>query len=818
MLLPPTFRLPARPSRLTISVRHAVLASLLVSTPLMLAQPAPAYAASSEKNRQYMISAGSLDQALNRFASEAGILLSVDAQLTAGKRSPGLRGSYAVDAGLARLLSGTSLRAVNTGGNYALEDAPEAAPANGDPLELGAITVTSNQLGNGSRGAVTEGTGSYTIDSTSTATRFDLSPRETPQTTTTVTREQLQDFKLTSATEALQASGVNVQRVETDRTYYSVRGFDVNNFQLDGIGMPFSSEEQMGDIDTYLYDHIEVLKGANGLTSNPGNPAATINFVRKRPTREFQAQGSLGYGSWQNRRAEFDVSGPLNESGSVRGRAIAVGQEGNSYLDRYSTSKNVFAGVLEADLTDSSTASVGYSEQRNRPDGIMWSALTLYNTDGSKVDYSRSHNTAPSWSYWDTNDKQTFADLTTDWGGGWQSKVTLNYREITSDAAMLMAGGVPDAQTGLGLTTYASKFDRSERQILGDAYLKGPFDLFGRTHEVVVGANWSKDSTHWTSRDDAAGIALPPVWEYDGDFPKPAFANVTSFSDYTTYRRGYYAATHLNVTDKLKLITGANFTKLDSSGVRVGEANEYSKSKVTPYYGAVYDFSSNYSGYLSYTEIFNPQSQIDASSGLLDPIEGNSIEGGIKGEWFDKRLNASAALFRTRQDNTAEYAGFDTSKGVSFYTPVDTISEGYELTLSGELMPGWEVNSGLTHIFSLKNQDGNATRTYIPQNFVYLSTSYDVPQAQGLKVGGSMNWQSDIFREQGTSTTGDTIVSRQGSYAVFNTMASYDIDDNWNLALNINNLFDRKYLTSLYWAQSYYAPSRNAMVTLSWQY
>jgi outer membrane receptor for ferric coprogen and ferric-rhodotorulic acid len=699
---------------------------------------------------------------------------------------------------------------------------PQAALAAEAEQHLSSTDLVLNPLNiNAEQAAVpsiTEQSDSYTIGKTATATRLDLSPRQTPQTTTTLTRQQLKDFKLNSATDALQAGGVSVQRVETDRTYYSVRGFDVSNFQLDGVGMPFSSEEQMGDIDTFLYDHIEVLKGANGLTSNPGNPAATINFVRKRPTAEFQAEGSIGYGSWQNRRSELDVSGPLNDTGTVRGRAVFVGQEGNSYLDRYSTSKTVFSGVLEADLTDSTTATLGYSEQRNRPDGIMWSALTLYNTDGSKVNYSRSHNTAPDWSYWDTNDKQTFGELLTDWGGGWQTKASLNYREITSDAAMLMAGGVPDAETGLGLTSYASKFDRTERQLLGDIYLKGPFALFGRTHEVVVGTNWSRNDTHWTSRDDATGIALPPVWEYDGDFPKPAFANVTSGADYTTYRRGYYAAGHFNVTDDVKLIAGANFTTLDSSGVRVGEANDYSKSKVTPYYGVVYDFAPNYSAYMSYTEIFNPQTQIDASRRLLDPVEGNSVEGGIKGEWFDKRLNASISLFRTKQDNTAEYSGFDTSGGFSYYTPVDTISEGYELTVAGELAPGWEVNSGLTHLFSLKNGEGEQTRTYIPQNSVYLSTSYKVPQVKGLKVGGSFNWQSDIFREQGTSTSGSTIVSRQGSYAVANALASYDIDSHLNLSLNVNNLFDRKYLTSLYWAQSYYAPSRNAMVTLAWKY
>ncbi|WPP02028.1 TonB-dependent siderophore receptor [Pseudomonas sp. HR96] len=691
----------------------------------------------------------------------------------------------------------------------------DAAVASSDSgqLTLQPLNIDAEQAG---APGVTEQSDSYTIGATRTATRLDLTPRQTPQTTTTVTHQQLKDFKLDSATDALQAAGVNVQRVETDRTYYSVRGFDVSNFQLDGIGMPFSSEEQMGDIDTFLYDHIEVLKGANGLTSNPGNPAATVNFVRKRPTRDFQAEGSVSYGSWQNRRSELDVSGPVNDSGSVRGRALFAGQAGNSYLDRYSPDKQAFSGILEADLSDSTTATLGYSQQRNRPDGIMWSALTLYNTDGSKVHYSRSHNTAPDWSYWDTNDSQTFTELHTDWGGGWESQASLNYREITSNAEMLMAGGVPDAVTGLGLTSYASKFDRSERQLLGDVYLKGPFELFGRTHEVVLGSNWSRDQTHWTSRDDAQGEALPPVWEYDGDFPKPAFATVTSGADYTTYRHGYYAAGHFNLSDELQLVTGANFTTLDSSGERTGAPNDYRKSKLTPYYGAIYDFAPDYSAYVSYTRIFNPQTQVDASNRLLDPIEGNSLEGGIKGEWFDKRLNASLSLFRTRQDNTAEYAGF--ADGISYYNPVDTTSKGYELTLAGELAPGWEVNGGLTHLFSLEDADGQRARTYIPVNSLYLSSAYRIARVKGLKVGGSLNWQSDIYRDQGTATTGETIVSRQGSYAVANALASYDIDSHWNLALNVNNLFDRKYLTSLYWSQSYYAPSRNATLTLAWKY
>jgi outer membrane receptor for ferric coprogen and ferric-rhodotorulic acid len=128
------------------------------------------------------------------------------------------------------------------------------------------------------------------------------------------------------------------------------------------------------------------------------------------------------------------------------------------------------------------------------------------------------------------------------------------------------------------------------------------------------------------------------------------------------------------------------------------------------------------------------------------------------------------------------------------------------------------ASGGLTRLFSIRDGNGSRTRTFIPQNSLYLATTYRVPQVQGLKLGGSVNWQSEIFREQGTSTSGATIVSGRGSYAVVNALARYDLDPHFNVSLNVNNLFDRKNLTSLYWAQSYYAPSRNATLRLSWTY
>lgn len=293
---------------------------------------------------------------------------------------------------------------------------------------------------------------------------------------------------------------------------------------------------------------------------------------------------------------------------------------------------------------------------------------------------------------------------------------------------------------------------------------------------------------------------------------------MTSRADYTILRRSLYAAGHFSLADPLKLVAGVSLANLSSNGQRLDSAHAYDKTKATPYLGLTYDLDSHYSVYGSYTRIFNPQYLLDQSQALLDPIEGNNLEAGIKGEWHEGRLNASLAVFRTRQQNTAEYAGWDAVKGFGYYRPVDTTVQGYDLTLAGRLAPGWELNAGLTHLFSIRDGKGQTTRTFTPRNSFYLATSYRLPQLPDLKIGTSVQWQSDIYRHQGTTANGRPIVSRQASYAVVNAMLSYRIGKRLTASLNINNLFDRKYLTSLYWEQAFYAPGRHITAGLTWQY
>lgn len=188
---------------------------------------------------------------------------------------------------------------------------------------------------------------------------------DTPQSVTIVDAELMQDFGLDDVNRLLGfVTGVNVEAVETDRTYFNSRGFDIKSMQVDNVGMPFNWNV-VGTLDTYLYDKIEVIRGANGLLTGTGNPSGTVNYIRKRPTNDFQAAMRVANGSWDTWRVEGDLSGPLTESASWAGRLVGAVEDGDSYLDHYSNRRDVLYGVVEGQLGDSGAITLGYTDRKS---------------------------------------------------------------------------------------------------------------------------------------------------------------------------------------------------------------------------------------------------------------------------------------------------------------------------------------------------------------------------------------------------------------------------------------------------------------------
>ncbi len=703
--------------------------------------------------------------------------------------------------------------------------ASDAAPADTSPAapQVGEDIVVT--------GARTEGSQDYTIPGQTTATRMNLSLRDTPQSVSVVTRAQIEDFQLNDVNTLLgTVPGINVQAGETDRVYFSARGFDIQTFQIDGIGVPFAFGIQTGSIDTAFYDHIEVVRGAPGLLSSTGNPSAVVNFIRKRPTKDLQVRASAQYGSFDQYRGEADLSVPITKNGSIRARAVGAYQDGDSYLDRYGLRRWVGYGIVEADLGPSTTVSAGYGHQDHKSRGAMWGAIPLTYTDGTPLNFARSSNVAPDWSSWNVIDRQIFGDITHRFGNGWIARASAIRRATDENNTLFYVYGNPvrGAPNGIGtdadgnpvgIASYPGKFRATTRNLTMEAYITGPVTLLGREHEINIGVNRSaQEYVQLSSYDNSTiGNILPYPDLFAGNFPLPNFPTTfstdpASSQNTHTRRETVYGLVRLNPGDGVKVMFGGNVTHARSTGFSYGANTDFDATRFLPFAGATVDLSRSLSLYGSWATIFNPQNQLlDINDRIIDPIEGENLEVGLKGEWFDGRLNATLAAFQTRQDNTAEAAGIKTVDGVTrtYYQGVDARSQGLELDVGGQLAPGLQVTGGYT-VMRIEDPEGRPVRRYVARNTGRLNVSYTLPMLSALKLGAAAQYQSRIISP--------TRLGRQGNYALLDLLAAYSITPNVSAAVNLRNVTNTKYLTATNFDGGYYGAPRTVMGTLSVRY
>jgi len=685
--------------------------------------------------------------------------------------------------------------------------------------EIPEVSVEAN-----SRGRVADTSESYAPKTpVSAPTGLSLSRRETPQSVSVVTETQMDEFQLNDVSSVLAASpGIVVDRVETDRVYYNARGFEITNFQYDGLGLPLPYEIVTGDVDTSMFERVEVIRGSNGLMTGLGNPSATVNYVRKRPTTDTNASMALTYGSWDAHRVETDLSGSLTENGRVRGRIVGAYENKNSYLDRYEKERGLFYGVVEADITDNTLFTLGYSNQNDNADSPMWGALPLHYKDGTPTDYDVETSTSPDWGYWDNDHESVFAELTQRFDNGWEAKGVYTYRKQEGESDLLYIYQPPNRDE-TGMLAYPSEYDDETREQVYDLFARGPFEVGGRVHEMVVGMNYAKGRIEENSRYIPGRVAAIPADQspFDGSYPHPVYNGDVDGSKWDDRYRSAYLATRLSLAEPLTLIAGARYVDVESEGTGYGTSKDASASETVPYAGLIYDLNDVHSVYASYTEIFNPQTEEDLSGQRLDPVTGETREVGLKSEWNEGRLYTQLTAFWTDQKGLAEAAGMVGTDTI--YDGQDFESNGYEAEVSGEVMPGWQLTGGYTFLDIEKDDAGNELRTYTPREIIRLSTTYRPANLQKLKTGLSVSWQDSIYRDDVIDSDGDFVPdlpvrAKQGSYALVNLMASYDWTRNLTTTLNLNNVTDEKYLNSLYVGQAYYGAPRSASVRFDYKF
>ncbi|WP_168735198.1 TonB-dependent siderophore receptor [Pseudothauera rhizosphaerae] len=828
-------RLARQPARTHTFARHplALALQLALTGGLLatLAWPAEARAQGTATEqavaRRYDIPAGPLSAVLTQFATEAGIFLAGASELAQGRQSSGVHGTYDVQGALDALLAGTGLEAFRqTDGKYGLRPAP-VIDKRGEAV-LAPVAVTAERV----RDAVSEGSGSYAARAASIA-KGNQRLKDIPQSVSVMTRQRIDDQNLATVNEVLlEATGIasvqtgNPQGEGRSSTYFS-RGYQIENYMINGAPVNTGRGEYGDSIangSSGIYDRVEILRGAAGLLVGNGQPGAVINLERKRPLAQDQTGLLFSVASWDKYRVEGDVSRVLNESGSVRGRLVASYEDSDRFWKLTNSKSPLLYGVLDIDLGSRTTLSIGGLYEKYKETG-RWA--TILQGDKPLPNFSRSDNPAGrDWTYYDKESKEYFATLEHQFNDDWKARANFTHQtstvEFKSHTIYVSAGTWPNYQlrqsNGLQVL-YRLPSDTTN--IAFDGNVVGNFELFGRAHELVAGANWfntkSENYTNWFYPWQDRHNTFIDVREglNDSDYlPDPAIPDTVRRGDKVdSSRYGAYSTLRLSLADPLKLILGARLSYYDhevrnwQTGVLTQD--RHVDAELTPFAGIVYELTDQWSAYGSYADIFNPQfGQYTASGGSLDPVIGANYELGIKGELYGGALNLSAALFRIDEtgraqvdprwpDANVEPCPGNPTGGVCHYNGGERRSEGVEVEVNGELLPGWQAGIGYTYNTTKVVKDRNnfdlptnaQGKPYSQQTPRHLLRAWSTYRFSGdwarLRVGGGVSAQSETADNWNYRT--------EPGRSVWSLFGAYEIDRIWSVAANINNVFDKEY-------------------------
>ena len=690
-------------------------------------------------------------------------------------------------------------------------------------------------------------TGKYSVEQTKTldtATGLGLTVQETPQSVSILTAERMQDQNITSILDAVNnAVGVSSAEVDNVRNSFYSRGFQIDSYQIDGVPTSWSLGGDSGETvaDTVIYERIEFVRGATGLMTGVGDPAASINLVRKHAnSTDLTGFVDVATGSWDKRSLAADVSTGLNESGSLRGRVVGRYLQGDSFVDYYEDDKKTLYGVLEADVTDTTLLRVGASYQNNNPTSTVWGVLPGFFSDGTRPDWDVSKTTAMDWNRWESTNTNYFVSINHAFANGWELLANYNNLHYETEARLLYVS-TPcnwatgecvylDKETGSGLIAQRYRSDGESKQDSFDIQLKGDFSLFNQTHDFVLGALYADQSAKTFTQEPLGGdrcggydcVPVENFYEW-GDLQEPEWSDVRTQSQGSeTEQHGYYAATRLSATEKLKFILGGRVATWERNGFDWSGIVDYgNKDQFIPYAGVLYDLTDVHRLYASYTEIFKPQNNRDADGNFIDPLIGESAEIGLKSRFLDDRLQTTIAYFDIQQDNLAQLdTSFEgTPEQLYAYIGAEGAqSKGFEIEVVGQPVDGWNISAGVSQ-FSIEDAQGNDLNTDIATESIKLFTSYQFGGAlDRLTLGGGVNWQNETY-SAGINPVGQPDRLTQDAYALVSLMARYDFTDDLNVQFNAANVTDEKYYSQVGYFSSYrYGAPRNYTLSLRYRF
>ncbi|WP_201522843.1 TonB-dependent siderophore receptor [Aliarcobacter butzleri] len=741
----------------------------------------------------YTVDTTNATKAIEKISELSNIPFIVDTNILNGKNTNKIQNVQNLDEALKLMFEGTGLEAIIKNNTIVIKK------IEGKGTVLEPISVNESYLG-----STTENSNSYTTGSMNTATKLDLSIRETPQSVKVLTREYLDDANIDSSHKLFDnITGLSPYRADERYTVYG-RGFVVDYYLFDGL----PTTDIVSDYDLSIYDRVELVKGANGLMTGAGNPALGMNFIRKfANSKEFKGNIDLSAGSWDDYKVSTDIQTPLNSDGTIRARLVAKHQDKKSFMDLYEEKRDTLYGVVDMDLTDTTYLSLGASYEKKDIDGARAGGFPAF-YNGERVNLDRSKVINADWTYSDNEIKTIYAKATQYLYEDISLNLNYSHKIVNNEQALYQIWGASPTYNGY-YWSYAGDTENKEDNF--DIYASIPFKLGGLEHEIVTGFMYNKDEL--TKNNNKYGLSLDTsIVDLDKKVSLISPYKLTKGTLEQTTQTGTYLAGKFSLMQDLKLITGLRISDWEYKNKTTGSGHREFKNELTPYAGLIYDIDENHSIYASYTDIFKPQNAKDKNDNYLDPIVGKNYETGIKGEYFDKRLNTAISIFRVEQDGVAEIDKSGTNiitGGTAYKAAKGVVSKGVEFEVDGEITDNWSLSFGIAN-FEAKDAQGEKFTTTSSRTTANLFTKYKINK--DFAIGGGLNYKSKFYDING----GEKV--QQDAYILANAMASYNINKDLKIQLNINNLFDKKYYEGVAFYGMHYGEPRSFTLGLKYDF
>ncbi|MBD2091503.1 TonB-dependent siderophore receptor [Microcoleus sp. FACHB-1515] len=632
----------------------------------------------------------------------------------------------------------------------------------------------------------------YQVDTTSVGTRTDTPLRDVPQAIQVIPQQVLEDQQARSIIDGLQnAVGLTaLANPSSSRTYFTIRGFEnFGNFLVNGIPDP-----QISSDATFInVERLEVLRGPAsvlyGQTRFSGL-GGTINVVTRQPLRNPFYEVSATAASFNDYQGAIDFSGPLNDARTVRYRFIAGYQDFDSFLDFEEGIEISVAPSLALELGENTDLTIEGDvniQERNgqQPEGQPAVGTVLPNPNGT---IDRSFNPGgPQVDNFTVNARAGYRfehRFSEDWRIRNAFLYTIYDDDDRDGAPQIFNGSLaPDNRTLNRRYFSGSQFYDSYYL---DTNLLGEFRTGTIDHQLLFGFSLSRDESDVTGEvGDAPPIDIfNPVYDQNVNLTGPTFSNFT-----TRDTLGLYLQDQVTLAENLRFLLGGRldfFEERTDDRLADTETNQ-SDTAFSPRIGVVYQPIPAVSLYASYSRSFAPTIGLAADGETFRPERGTQYEIGAKVDINDQ-LSANLALYDLTRTNVTtadpDNPNFSIQTG-------EQRSQGIEVDINGEILPGWNVIAGYAYNDARVTEDnsipeGNRLRN-APEHSFNLWTTYRIQAGdlEGLGFGLGFYFVGD--------RPGDLANSfKLPSY--FRTDAAIFYErDRFRAAINIRNLFDIEY-------------------------